>query len=53
MIVDWYIHNILEEHVALYADFIEYNYFEHDNARAHAARTVVEYIDGVGIEPLV
>lgn len=54
MNADWYIRNIIEEHVLPYAGFIGYDNFVlmHDNARAHAARTVIQYLQDVGIEAL-
>lgn len=46
---DWYIRNILEEHVVSYVDFIGNNKFVlmHGNARAHAIRTVTKYLQAV------
>lgn len=54
MNADLYIRDILEEHVVPYAGFIGYDRFVlmHDNARAHAAEPVIQYLQDVGIESL-
>jgi hypothetical protein len=54
MNADRYISNIIEEHVVPYVGFIGYErfVFMHDNARAHAARTVRQYLEVVGIVSL-
>lgn len=54
MNADWYISNIIEEHVLPYVGFIGYDrfVFMQDNARAHVARTVLQYLEEVGIVSL-
>lgn len=54
MTADWYMWNILEEHVLPYVDFISYDNFVlmNNNAHADAARTVIQYFEVVGIEAL-
>lgn len=54
MNAEWYIANILKEHVLPYAGFIGYDNFVlmHDNVRAHAAKIVNHYLVDVGIEAL-
>lgn len=49
-----YIEDILENHVVPFVDFIGREDFllMHDNARAHVARSVVSYLDAVGIRRL-
>lgn len=50
----WYICNILEEHLLPYIVFIGYHNFVliHDNAPAHATRTVTQYLKDVGMAAL-
>lgn len=48
-----YIDEILEEHVAVFAQFIGNNFiFMHDNARPHTARIVDNYLQEVGINAM-
>lgn len=53
MNADWYIH-IIEENVLLLGSFIGYDRFVlmHDNARAHVATTVFQYLEDIEIESL-
>lgn len=55
MNADWYLLNIIEEHVLPYVGFIGYDRFVlmQDNARPHVARTVYQYFEEVGIASLV
>lgn len=49
-----YIEEILQDHVVPYAEFIGAEYFllMHDNARAHSAQVVEQYVSDVGIRKL-
>uniref|UniRef100_V5G1E7 Transposable element Tcb1 transposase n=1 Tax=Anoplophora glabripennis TaxID=217634 RepID=V5G1E7_ANOGL len=54
MTSDWYIENILQDHVLPYMGHIGYDrfVFMHDNARPHAAGIVTNYLDTVQIQKL-
>lgn len=54
MDADWYLRNIIEEHVLPYIGFIGYDRFVlmQDNARPHVAGAVLQYFEQVGIASL-
>lgn len=53
MNADFYVENILEEHVMPFAPFVGDNFiFMQDNARPHVARQVMDYLQFVNIEAM-